>query len=382
MFFDLIGVKIHKSMLLKFVPISLFALFFVACHKPIKPSDVAPLKIEVATVQVDTLPERRSFIGTLSSNYEAVVQPRVNGYLIAKLFDNGMPVRRGEAIFRIDPRELQANLLAAEANLASANAKLAESKNNYMRAKPLVEIDAISQAQFDQYRAEYKAAVAAVKSATQALKNARLERGYTNLYASIDGVISASSAHVGDYVGPATKFPTLTVIQNIDTVCVNVAIPMRDYLLFSGQKSLSYDNRDLLSDIRLYLADGQLYPMEGRYNYTKSAVADAMGTIIIVVSFPNPDYLLKTGQFARVETNIGKGGRRLLVPQSAVSQVQNINSVWIVHPDSTVEFRKVTLGATVDDMRIITDGIAQGERVATSGQLKLQNGMKITPQKE
>ena len=122
MFFDLIGVKIHKSMLLKFVPISLFALFFVACHKPIKPSDVAPLKIEVATVQVDTLPERRSFIGTLSSNYEAVVQPRVNGYLIAKLFDNGMPVRRGEAIFRIDPRELQANLLAAEANLASANA--------------------------------------------------------------------------------------------------------------------------------------------------------------------------------------------------------------------------------------------------------------------
>ncbi len=369
-------------MLIKFPLILLSMVLFASCHHSQKGGDVEPLRIEVASVRSDTILNRRSYIGTLASNYEAVVQPRVNGYLIAKRFANGMPVRKGQLIFQIDPREQQADLLAAQAALSSAKAKFAEAANNYARATPLVEIDAISQSQYDQYKAEYLAAEAAIKSAEQSLENARLTRGYTDMYASIDGVISSSSAHIGDYVGPSSKFPTLTVIQNIDTVCVDVAIPMREYLQYSGQKSFTYDNSQLLSDIKLYLADGALYPLAGQYSYTKSSVADAMGTIIIVVVFPNPDYLLKPGQFARVEANLGRGSLSLTVPQSAVSQVQNINSLWVIDADSTARFRNVELGEVVAGRRVILDGVEAGEQVAVDGNMKLRAGMKVVPQIE
>lgn len=364
-----------------FTILLLLSVVFVSCNR--QPSDGAAtprLNIEVTTAQTDTVYNRRTYIGTIAANYESVVQPRVSGYLTAKLFDNGMPVRKGNLLFRLDGKQQQANFLAARASLESAKAKALEANNNYVRAMPLAEIDAISQAQLDQYTAEYVAAEASVKSAEQALRNAALESGYTEIRSTINGIITSSSAHIGDLVGPGTKFTTLTTIQNVDTVVVDIAIPMRQYLNLSARKSFTYENADLLSDIRLYLADGTAYPLAGTYSYTKTAVSDAAGTIIIVVSFANPDYLLKAGQFARIETNVGKGRTCVTIPQSCVSQNQNINSVWVIRPDSTAEYREVALGAITGTNWIVESGIRAGERVALSGQAKLRNGMKVNLQ--
>lgn len=380
MFFDLFA---RKSIIMSaiFTILSLLSVVFVSCNR--QPSDGAAtprLNIEVTTAQTDTVYNRRTYIGTIAANYESVVQPRVSGYLTAKLFDNGMPVRKGNLLFRLDGKQQQANFLAARASLESAKAKALEANNNYVRAMPLAEIDAISQAQLDQYTAEYVAAKASVKSAEQALRNAALESGYTEIRSTINGIITSSSAHIGDLVGPGTKFTTLTTIQNVDTVVVDIAIPMRQYLNLSARKSFTYENADLLSDIRLYLADGTAYPLAGAYSYTKTAVSDAAGTIIIVVSFANPDYLLKAGQFARIETNVGKGRTCVTIPQSCVSQNQNINSVWVIRPDSTAEYREVALGAITGTNWIVESGIRAGERVALSGQAKLRNGMKVNLQ--
>jgi len=380
MFFDLFA---RKSIIMSaiFTILSLLSVVFVSCNR--QPSDGAAtprLNIEVTTAQTDTVYNRRTYIGTIAANYESVVQPRVSGYLTAKLFDNGMPVRKGNLLFRLDGKQQQANFLAARASLESAKAKALEANNNYVRAMPLAEIDAISQAQLDQYTAEYVAAKASVKSAEQALRNAALESGYTEIRSTINGIITSSSAHIGDLVGPGTKFTTLTTIQNVDTVVVDIAIPMRQYLNLSARKSFTYENADLLSDIRLYLADGTAYPLAGVYSYTKTAVSDAAGTIIIVVSFANPDYLLKAGQFARIETNVGKGRACVTIPQSCVSQNQNINSVWVIRPDSTAEYREVALGAITGTNWIVESGIRAGERVALSGQAKLRNGMKVNLQ--
>ena len=104
-----------------------------------------------------------------------------------------------------------------------------------------------------------------------------------------------------------------------------------------------------------------------------------MGTIIIVVSFPNPDYLLKSGQFARVTTEVGTARESITVPQSCITQTQDIASLWIIRPDSTAEYRKVTLGNTVDSCQVITSGIEAGEEVAVGGGMKLRNGMKVIP---
>lgn len=133
----------------------------------------------------------------------------------------------------------------------------------------------------------------------------RLNLGYTKIYAQIDGIIESSNGSVGDYVGPGTQIPTLTTIMNIDTVQVPIAIPMTQFLRLDSNRTNIYDNAELLSEIVLYEADGTRYPLFGKYDYTRTAVSSATGTIVLIVRFPNPSYRLKTGQFARVEANIG-----------------------------------------------------------------------------
>lgn len=362
----------------KVIPLLIIPIFIGSCIRPSKQSIHEPIVVEPVAVTVENVVARQSFISSLSPNYIAIVQPRVAGYLSAKMFENGMPVKRGQTIFKIENRRQRADMLAAKVALESARAQAVEAANNYNRAVPLAAIDAISQAQLDQYTAQYRAAQATVQSAEQNLRNAELEVEYTTINASINGVISTSEAYVGDYVGPGTKFATLTKIENIDTLCADVAIPVSQYLALSGRKSFSYNNRDLLSDIELYLADGTKYPFGGSYSFTKSAVASTEGTIVLVVTFPNPDYLLKSGQFARVKTNIGSVHPQLSVPASAVNEIQGVNSVWVVDKDSTVHYRQIAVGElTADNRRVVLTGLQAGEKVARNGGAKLSNGQRV-----
>lgn len=339
------------------------------------------LQIPVTEVVSDSLPREMEFIGYLASNFDAVIQPRVNGFLRTKEFENGMPVRRGAVLYTIDPAEFSNTMLAAEAALQSARAQAIEARNNYERAVPLAAMDAISRSELDQYTAQHEAAEASVRSAEQTLRNARLNVGYTRILSPIDGIAAGSAAHIGDYVGPATQFSVLTTISNIDTLSVDLAIPMARYLRYAGDRPTIYDNEGLLSDIRLTLADGTHYPLAGFYKYTRKDISSSTGTIVLVVGFPNPSQSLKPGQFARVTAAVGGRTERLLVPIEAVSQVQGVNSVWVMQPDSTVAFRRVELGDTYGSLWAIESGLERGEWVVLQGRQKLHNGAKIIPQK-
>ena len=208
-----------------FLITGLLAVLLAGCRRHKPETAMPPLRVGVAEAVTDSVPNRMEFIGYLASNFDAVIQPRVNGYLLTKQFANGMPVKRGQLLFTIDPDQLSTSMLAAEAALQSARAQAIEARNNYDRAVPLARINAISQSQLDQYTAQYKAAEATVRSAEQTLSSARMNVGYTELRSPIDGIISNTSAHVGDYVGPGTQFGVLTTISNIDTLTVDVAIP-------------------------------------------------------------------------------------------------------------------------------------------------------------
>lgn len=367
----------------KFIfPLCLAVAALAGCAKHTPTPEAPPLRVVVAQAVTDSIPNRMSFIGYLSSNFDAVIQPRINGFLASKEYENGMPVKRGQLLFTIDPAQLSTTMLAAEAALASARAQAAEARNNYDRAVPLARLDAISQAQLDQYTAQYKAAEATVRSAEQTLSSARMNVGYTELRSPIDGIIEHTAAHVGDYVGPGTQFNVLTTVSNTDTLTVDVALPMAQYLRYAGPRKSLYDNEGLLSDIRLTLADGIVYPLEGIYDYTRKDVSNTTGTLVLVVMFPNPDQTLKPGQFARVEANVGPVLRRIVIPQQAVSQTQNINSVWIVGPDSTAHYRRITPGDTYGALWCVDEGLQAGEWVVVAGQQKLRDKQKVVPVKE
>lgn len=360
----------------------MFAALLTGCKKNTPRQVMPPMRVEVTQAAVDSVPNRMSFIGYLASNFDAVIQPRINGFLSSKQYSNGMPVRRGQLLFTIDPDQLSTSMLAAEAALESAKAQALEARNNYDRAVPLARINAISQSQLDQYTAQFKAAEATVRSAEQTLSSARMNVGYTELRSPIDGIIEHTAAHVGDYVGPGTQFSVLTTISNIDTLTVDVAIPMSQYLRYAGGRTSIYDNEGLLSDIRLLLADGSQYPLEGLYDYTRKDVSSTTGTLVLVVMFPNPEQTLKPGQFARVEANVGPVRPRIVVPQQSVSQAQDLSSVWVVRADSTAQYRRVTPGDTYGSMWCIDEGLDQGEWVVVAGQQKLRDGEKVIPEKK
>ena len=354
--------------------------FMVGCDKQPHSATPAPLPVTLAEAVVDTVSLRMQFIGYLSSNFDAVIQPRINGFLLRKQFDSGMPVRRGALLFEIDPSQFRNAVLAAEASVQSARAQAIEARNNYNRAVPLAAMNAISQAELDQYTAQHKAADAAVQSAEQQLRNARLDLSYTRIFSPIDGIVSNSAAYVGDYVGPATQFSVLTTISNLDTMSVDLALPMTEYLRVAGVRPSIYDNEGLLSEIRLLLPDGTPYPFEGFYKYTRKDVSAATGTLVLVAGFPNPDGALKAGQFARVEATVGTPRPQVVVPVEAVSQAQGINSVWVVQRDSTVAFRKVSLGAVYGQKWCITEGLSPREWVVTEGGQKLREGVRVVPE--
>lgn len=355
-------------------------LLLSACHHKQKEKRSIPsLEIEVAEAEADSLVMRYEFVTHLKSKYEALIQPRVNGYLLKKSFSAGMPVRRGDLLFVIDANLLNTTLYAAQAQLASAEAQAVEARNNYERAVPLARINAISQTQLDQYTSAYASARSAVQSARQSLESARLEVSYSKIYSPIDGIIAWTEVSEGDYVGPGTQFTTLTTISNTDTLSAEIAIPTSLYMRYAGRRT-SYDNRDLLSDIVLTLADGSTYKHKGTYDYTKQSISPTSGTITLVADFPNPENHLKAGEYGRITTGIGSRQRVITVPQLAINRMQGVESVWVVRPDSTVEYRVVKTGETIGDRWIVEEGLSEGEHVTVTGGQKLHNGEKIIPQ--
>lgn len=362
--------------------ILVLSLVLISCGstKSTKPS-VPALRVEVARVVGERVVMPMRFQTLIYSNYDATIQPRVSGYLLTKEFSKGLPVEKGQVLFTLDAAPIRLSVLSNRAALASAETALAEAKNNYRRAVPLARIDAISKSALDQYEAAYASAEAQVELARSQLEESLLQLDYTTIISPISGIIDDTGATVGDWVGVGTSYSVLATVSNIDEIGVHIQIPFARYFEVRGggeeDKTPSYDNSTLLSNIRLHLPDGSLYPFEGTYAYTKREAGDQTGTIIIVASFPNPEKLLKVGQSAIVTADVGSPEGVVMVPQQAVVQTLNKASVWVVDSSNKVTFRPVVVGEKFGTHWIVEEGLAAGERVATSGLQHLQSGMTV-----
>ncbi|MFR9503730.1 MAG: efflux RND transporter periplasmic adaptor subunit [Rikenellaceae bacterium] len=363
---------------LQLILLSTLLLFSFSCKKEKSKKEIPPLKVEVCQATIDSLHSQITVASQIKGLNNAVIQPRVNGFLVATHYQGGVPVKRGDLLFTIDPSTFATTLYAAQAALESAIASEVLAQRNFERAEPLAKIDAISQSDLDQYRATYKAAKASTKSAQESLRSAELEIGYTKIYAPIDGIAAKTTASIGDYIGPGTLQSELTTISQVNDIYAEVAIPTSKYLSYITEGvDGSYDNSTLLSDIKLTLPDSTTYEHQGEYYYTLMDTPTSSSTVVIAVKFPNPTLLLKEGMFARITANIGKRKALVVVPRIAVSQLQGVNSIWVIKADSTAEWRAVDLGGTFGSMWNITSGVEAGERVVVSGGLKLHNGMKV-----
>lgn len=331
---------------------------------------------------VEVQPERielpGEWLATLDGNVNAQIRPQVSGYLVRRNYREGATVRRGEVLFEIDRRPFENAAAQARAHLAEAKAQLAKAERDLARDKPLAEQRAIAQSQLDNDMSAHDAAQAAVESAQSALNTAQLNLGFTRVTSLIDGVAAIATAQIGDLVGPQTL---LTTVSQLDPIKAYFPLSEREYLAISDRLRGPGGPARLWQDsggLTLLLADGSVHPKRGTVLAIDREVDPKMGTIRVSAIFPNPGNVLRPGQGARIRAQTSVIPDALLVPQRAVSELQNGFQVRLIAPDNRVAIRTVTLGARVGSRWVVTAGLKPHDRIVVDG-ASLRDGATVAP---
>ncbi|MCI0387831.1 MAG: efflux RND transporter periplasmic adaptor subunit [Acidobacteria bacterium] len=413
----------RKLVILGAIGLACLSLLIVARSSKSKPPAQAMPAPEVEVVQVEqkNVPIYSEWIGTLDGMVNAVITAQVSGYLLRQVYREGSFVKKGELLFEIDPRPLQAavdqakgDLAKAQAQLTQANgqllqsqAQLAQSEANQGKAQldvnrytPLAREKAITDQELDNAvqtnlaaqaqvkassagvetsKAAIVAAKAAISAAEATVKTAELNLGFTKITSLIDGIAGIAQAQVGNLVSP-TSGP-LTTVSTVDPIKVYFTPAEQEYLNFT-RLNPTQSQRDEASrrlELELVLVDGTTYPQKGRFFVADRQVDQKTGAIRVAGIFPNPGDILRPGQYGRVRavTSIREGA--LLVPQRAVTELQGSYRVAVVGGDNKVSIRSVKVGNRVGPMWIIEEGLNPGERVVAEGTQKVRPDVVVNP---
>ena len=328
-----------------------------------------------APIQRD-VPLHSEWVATTDGYVNAEIRSQVSGYIVRQDYKEGAFVRKGEVLFEIDPRPFQATLDHAKADVAQAEAQLGKTKIDVDRDAPLAEKKAIPKEKLDNEIQAKLAAEAAVAAANAAVERAELDLGWTRVTSLVDGVAGIAEIQMGNLVGPPVR---LTSVSQVDPIKVYFPVSEQEYLRAkhlsaNGQAMDLFDNAP-----ELILADGTVYPHKGKILLTDRQVDPSTGTIRLVAAFPNPGNVLRPGQYARVRIQTSMEKSALLVPQSAVQELQGGYQVAVVTADKKASIRSVKAGEKVGALWVINDGLKPGDQVIVEGVGKVKDGMTVVP---
>ncbi len=347
--------------------------------------------VEVVQVQKEDVPIYAEWIGTLDGLVNADVRAQVTGYLLKQGYQEGAFVKQGQLLFEIDPRPFQAALDQAEGQLAQGKAALANAvavqrrtELDVERYTPLAKEQAASQQDLDNSVQNNLAAIATVQTAKAQIKTyeasvetAKINLDFTRLIAPIDGIAGQALLQVGALVTPGSG--VVTSVSTVDPIKVYFTVSESQYL--SWRRRFPTEESRLQADkelrLQLTLADGSIYPVEGKFYFADRQVDQSTGAIRIAGLFPNPNNVLRPGGYAKVRAVIRTQPGALLVPQRAVSELQGGYQVAVVDADNKVEVRTVTVGDRVDNRWIIASGLNPGDKVVVEGVQRMRTGVHV-----
>jgi membrane fusion protein (multidrug efflux system) len=348
---------------------TIFTAILPACSGPVA---TAPAPTTVVTLVMHPQPAALSedHVAELEAANAVEIRPRVGGFLEAQLAREGERVRPGQPLYQIDRQPFVVALAQAKATLAQTRATAAQAARDLERARPLSVIDALSQKELDAAIAQDEASRALTLAAQAAVDAAELNLGYTLVRSPINGVVGRSLIRLGGLLSPNTSL--LTTVYQTDPMYVNFSISERRLLELERElgRAPSQDNPSQ-RQFRLILADGSEYPRAPAMDFVDAAVDARTDTLPIRLRVPNPQGLLRAGQYARVIINTRNLAAAMLVPERAVQSLQDKRYVWIVDPKSRAEQRDVVLGPTVGNDVVIEKGLADGDTVIVDGTQRL-----------
>ncbi|MBA2242146.1 MAG: efflux RND transporter periplasmic adaptor subunit [Chthoniobacterales bacterium] len=344
---------------------------FAACGKKTAGREGPPPRtVLVAKVTAADVPLYLDEIGTTSALETVQVQAQVTGQIMSREFKDGADVKKGDLLFKIDPRPYQAAFEQAQGQFAQARAQLALNQTNLRRQLDLRAKNVTAPQEFDAAKANAAADEARVKSAEAAVAAAQVNLDFCDVRAPIDGRAGLRNVDVGNVVSPGSGTP-LVSIQGLDPIYTDFTISEPDLPLV--RRYLENENLKVMTDAEGDSTEARM----GDLYFIDNAVQPGSGTVKLRGVTPNPDRALWPAQFVHVRLilDILKGAT--LVPGGAVQIGQNGPYVFVVKPDSTLDLRQVKPGQVQGDLTVISEGVREGETVVVSGQLQLAPGAKV-----
>ena len=328
----------------------------------------------VATVERRDVTPNFSYVGRVEAVEKVELIARVEGFLEQRNFREGGDVKTGDVLFLIEKAPYQIAVDQRAADLAGARATLKNAEADFARKETLVKRKTLAQAALDESRAILGTARAAVLQAEAALRRAKLDLTYTEVISPIDGKISRATYSVGSLVGPSSG--ALATVTSIDPVYVTIAVTEKD-LIEVRRQGIDLDNPRVAP--LLLLSDGSSYEYAGEFDYLDPSVSQVTDTVLARAVFPNPERLLLPGQFVTVIVHQKQPVSAVVIPQAAVQEDQQGFFVLVVDRGNRVGLRRVILGEQIGTEWIVSDGLAEGERIVVQGLQKVRPDMVVNP---
>jgi RND family efflux transporter MFP subunit len=357
----------------------ILVLFAAGCSRKAAPAAPSAPEVLVTTVKPQDVPRVLDRVATLDGFINANINAQVQGYIISRDYKEGSIVKKGDLLFQIDPRPFEAALAQANGTLAQDRANWTKADADQKRAVDLFNKKVISDQERDTSTAAAGASKAKVEADEAAAKQADLNLAYTKIIAPIDGLAGFANNQVGDLVGPASTTP-LTTVSQIDPIKAIVTVGENAFTDFFSRYPDTVQREALLKriDFDLILGDGKLYARKGKFYALDRNLDPKTGSIHYYVTFPNPDAMLRPGQFGKVRFVPDSVQNALVVPQEAVTELQGNFQVAVVDQNHKVSIRPVKTGERIGAMWQITDGLKPGDRVVVEGVQKAREGSTVT----
>ena len=366
---------------LLFVVISL-SLMFSCKDESVKV--IPPQKIKVYKVTTKTVPIYEEFVGQVFGEKDIPIRARVEGFLDEIHFKEGSNIEKGKLLYVIDPDPQKEAVVAKQSMVAQANTLLIQKESDLNRIKPLAALDAVSKRELDMAQAQRDAAISSLKAANADLNIAKINLSYTRILSPIDGIIGRTLAREGEFVGKNPNPVILNTVSDISNIRVQFFLSENEYLRIAEKYSKAQRDSTEGAEVKkiaveLYLSNGILFDQKGLLDFIDRNIDTSTGTILVQATFPNPDKIIRPGQFVRVKVKVMDLKDALLVPQKCLIELQGQYSVLIVNKENKIETVQVVIGEKIPGYTIIKSGIKSGDQVILEGLQKAKPGLAVIP---
>jgi membrane fusion protein (multidrug efflux system) len=368
----------------RIVLITCLVFLLFACSEEKKaPSPPPPPEVSVFETKAEEVPLFLEFVGQTYGTKDITIRARVEGFLEGLHFKEGSQVKKGDLLYTLESQPFEEKVATRMSGVAEVKTMLAKNKGDLDRIEPLAKINAVSKSDLDAAQATYDASLSSLEAAKAQLRASEIELSYTKISSPISGIIGKTQAKVGDFVGKDPSPVILNTVSQVDTILVTFFITETQYLEFTRYKASrnatqqKIDDEDQEANFELILIDGSTYNHKGKLDFVDREVDTTTGAMLVQASFPNPEKLLRPGQFTRVRIKVQVVKDAILIPQRSVMEIQGLHNVFVVDSNNKIVTREIEVGSKLGSFWMIKQGLKPGEQVVYEGLQKVRDGVTV-----